>query len=88
MTAEQLLAFAAESARYGAKPTEFWTFDAKADASPLIGEYRPGDFCEVNIGADHYLESDLYTRRITQLDGDHEGQWVTVTTGEVFAEVG
>lgn len=80
--------YATETARIGSKPTEFWEFQVRADASPLIGEYRKGDFCVVKMRNDYYIPDGEYRRRITNLSGDQDGKWVKVTTGEVYSLTG
>lgn len=83
----QLNSRARENARVGSKPTEFWSFQAKADASPRVGEFSKGDYCLIKIKGDDVIpdNTDGYRRRITNLSGDQDGEWLSVTTGEVYS---
>lgn len=81
----QLDAYVRENARTGSKPTEFWTFQVQANQSPRIGEFNKGDYCVVKMRGDYYLPDGEYRRRITNLSGDQDGKWVSVTTGETYA---
>jgi hypothetical protein len=87
-TQEDVDGFAKELARVGSKPTEFWTFKARADAVPLAGSYRPGDSCSVHMANDDYIPDGDYARRITDIAGDEQGDWIKVTTGEVYSLAG
>lgn len=81
----ELDGYARENARVGSKPIEFWSFSARADASPFVGEYSKGDYCTVKIRDDFYIPDGEYRRRITNLSGDQDGKWISVTTGEVYS---
>lgn len=81
----QLDAYVRENARVGSKPTEFWTFQVQANQSPRIAEYAKGDYCLVKMRDDYYVPDGEYRRRITNLSGDQDGRWVSVTTGETYS---
>lgn len=83
-----LAGYARDAARVGTKPTELWSFQAQADAQPFIGAYRPGDWCVVKIGDDPYIARGPYSRRITNMSGDQDGRWVSITTGEAYSLTG
>lgn len=79
--------YAREKARVGSKPTEFWSFMVKADVTPKVGQFSKGDYCLIKIKDDDVIpdNTDGYRRRITNLSGDQDGKWVSVTTGEVYS---
>lgn len=84
----ELDGFARESARIGSKPISFWSFLAKANASPRVGEYSKGDYCRIKIKGDPWIPDATglgHRRRITNLAGDEKGQWISITVGEVYA---
>ncbi|WIE60725.1 hypothetical protein DEI97_013340 [Curtobacterium sp. MCLR17_032] len=81
----QLDGYVRESARTGSKPVEFWDFQVQADQSPRIGEFNKGDYCLVKLRGDLFVADGVYRRRITNLSGDQDGRWVSVTTGELYA---
>lgn len=83
-----LAGFATEAARVGSRPTELWSFKAQADAQPFVGSYRVGDWCVVKIGEDPYIPRGSYRRRITNMSGDQDGRWVSITTGEAYSLTG
>lgn len=83
-----LAGYARDAARVGTKPTELWSFKAQADAQPFVGAYRVGDWCVVKIGDDPYIARGPYSRRITNMSGDQDGRWVTITTGEAYSLTG
>lgn len=81
--AATLRSYAAEDVRWGRTPVESWSFSAKADGDPKVGDYASGDWCDVAIRDDHYLPDATTRHRIAGLSGDHEGRWVKITTLEV-----
>lgn len=87
-TDELVQGYATELARVGSKPTEFWSFSVRADELPTLGQYRPGDFCEIRMANDPYVPDGKYRRRIVDMSGDQDGKWVKVTTGEVYSLTG
>lgn len=84
----QLDAYVRENARTGSKPIEFWDFQVQADQSPRIGEFNKGDYCLVKMRGDLYVPNGEYRRRITNVSGDQDGRWVSVTTGELYSLTG
>lgn len=84
----ELDAYVRENARIGSKPIEFWSFQVQADQSPRIGEYAKGDYCLIKLRGSRYLPDSPPAgcrRRITNLAGDQDGKWVSVTTGETYS---
>lgn len=81
----ELDAYVRENARTGSKPIEFWSFKVRADQSPMLTEYGKGDFCVVKMRGDYYIPDGQYRRRITNLSGDQDNEWVSVTTGETYS---
>lgn len=80
--------YAAEAARTGYKPIEFWSFEVDATATPKVGVYQVGDYCRIKIKDDPYLPdnvTDGYLRRIVSMSGDEQGRWIKITTGEVYS---
>lgn len=80
--------YAREAARLGSRPTELWSFQVRAASQPLVGSYRVGDMCAVRVGVDPYVPRGSYSRRITNLAGDQDGKWVSVTTGQTYSLTG
>lgn len=78
-------AYAVEMARVGSKPTEFWSFRVQATVTPQVGDYRAGDYCLIKIANDPYIDKGQYRRRIMSMSGDEQGDWVSITTGEVYS---
>lgn len=83
-----LAGYARDAVRVGTKPTELWSFEVQADAQPFVGAYRTGDWCTVKIGDDPFIARGAYSRRITNMSGDHDGRWVSITTGEAYSLTG
>ncbi|ROP78333.1 hypothetical protein EDF18_0979 [Frigoribacterium sp. PhB107] len=80
--------YAAEAARTGYKPIEFWSFEVDATATPRVGTYQVGDYSRTKIKGDPYVPdnvTDGYLRRIVAMSGDEQGRWIKVTTGEVYS---
>lgn len=75
---------AAERARTSLKPSEFWSFRVRLDASPFLSEYHVGDLVRVVVRNSDYVPVGEFTRRIAGLSGDEQGDWVKVTCGEVY----
>lgn len=71
-----------ENIRQSSLPRNFISFEVRADAVPLAGEYQVGDYCELIIDGDPYLPKGTYRRRIVQLSGNLTGKWVKITTGD------
>jgi hypothetical protein len=75
---------AAERARTSLKPSEFWSFRVRLDASPFLIEYNVGDLVRVVVRNSDYVPVGEFTRRIAGLSGDEQGDWIKVTCGEVY----
>jgi hypothetical protein len=56
---------------YAQRPWATWSLGVRADASPTLGEYRPGDWCAVHVPPDHgYLPEGEYRTRVLSFSGD------------------
>jgi hypothetical protein len=81
---ETLNSYTAETLRTAYVPANFWAIKVKADASPYLYEYAVGDLARVHVEGSPYLPDGTYPRRIAALSGDEQGEWITVTFGEVY----
>lgn len=79
---ETLAGYGRENLRTGSVPRTFMSFEVRADAVPLVGQYQVGDYCTVKLKDDPYFPDGTYKRRIVQLSGNLKGKWIKVTTGE------
>lgn len=79
---ETLAAYGRESIRQGSIPRSFISFEVRADAVPVVGQYQVGDYCHLVIKDDPYIPNGTYYRRIVQISGDLKGKWIKITTGE------
>jgi hypothetical protein len=57
------------------RPWTTWKLAVRADRRPVLGTYRPGDWCRVWVPKDHlylgqYLAEGFYRTRITGVSGD------------------
>lgn len=67
--------WAASNLRGALRPWQTWTAQVRADGSPRLGTYRPGDWCTVHVRPDHPLLSLLrpdgtWRARILGISGD------------------
>ena len=63
---------------YGARLFRELSFSVRADATPALGQYRPGDTVTLDVPVDHpYLVSSLLVR-ITSISGDEAGLVVKI----------
>lgn len=85
---ETLRGYGRETLRKGSVPTGFMSFEVRADAEPVIGQYQVGDYCTVKIKNDPYLPDGKYFRRIVQISGNLKGKWIKITTGETEWNIG
>lgn len=76
--------YASEALRTAYVPAQFWSFKARVEAAPFLSEYAPGDPCFIHIEDNPYLQDGTYTRRIAALSFDEQGEWITITLGEVY----
>lgn len=54
-----------------AAPWESWSLSVRADVSPRLGSYLPGDWARINVGPGHpMIEPGFYRVRILAVDGD------------------
>jgi hypothetical protein len=79
---DEMASYANDLTRSGRTAGEFWSFQARKDAPPYLGEYAIGDRCKLIIRNDPYIRDGDYIREIAALAGD-QGDWVTITIGEV-----
>lgn len=76
--------YVAEDALNGRYPTEFWSFEARADSNPKVGEYRVGDIIELRApNNDPFIPPGPHLRRIAGLSRAKGSRWVGITTDEV-----
>lgn len=66
-------AYAAELSRWGGSLTRDMSFTVRADASPGLGQYRPGDTITIDVPDDHPYLTRSIPIRITSVSGDEEG---------------
>lgn len=53
------------------RPWQTWALSVRADLAPRLGEYRPGDWCQVHVPDSHeYLAAGSYRTRILSISGD------------------
>jgi hypothetical protein len=78
---ETLSSYGLETLRRSGKPTSFWSFEVRSDRTPVIGEYKVGDYCLVIVKGDPYIADGEYRRRIVAIGGDFKGKWIKITTG-------
>lgn len=66
-------AYAAEQIRYGGALARDLSFTVRGDATPGLGQFRPGDTLTIDVPDDHpYLSKD-FDIRVTSISGDDEG---------------
>lgn len=71
-------AYAARLIGYGARPFREVSFSVRADATPPLGQYRPGDTVTLDVPDDHpYLTTSIPVR-ITSISGDEAGLSVKI----------
>lgn len=70
--------YASRLIAYGSRPFRELSFSVRADATPALGQYRPGDTVTLDVPADHpYLVSSFLVR-ITSISGDEAGLVVKI----------
>ena len=77
-----LNAYARQEVALGRRSTRFYTFQVRKTSTPMFGQYRIGDLCDLVFRKDPYIPDGTYRREIAALSGD-QGDWITVTTSEV-----
>ena len=66
--------YAAEHAENSRKLTRDLSFSVKGNATPALGQYRPGDWAALTVGAgNHYLAEGDIPIRIIGISGDETG---------------
>ncbi|WP_353144747.1 hypothetical protein, partial [Acinetobacter pragensis] len=68
--------WAAGAIRDGSAPVAFWSFDVRAEQAPGL---RHGDWCRVEVRDHYWIPDGLYERRIVEVSGDEESEWLSVT---------
>lgn len=54
------------------RPVETWDLTVRADASPLLGQYAPGDFAKITVPRNNpMIESGVRRVRLMAIDGDN-----------------
>jgi hypothetical protein len=61
---------------------ESWQMRVRANATPVLGSYRRGDWVNVRLSGHWWYDNGLYRRRITHIAGD-ASDTVTITTAPV-----
>lgn len=70
--------YAAELISFGRRPTQNVSFSIRADSTPALGSYRPGDTVTIDVPKDHpYLVGPIPIR-ITSISGDEKGKTVKI----------
>lgn len=71
-------AYGAELIGLASRPQRELSFSVRADASPSLGQYRPGDTITLDVPSDHpYLAASIPVR-ITSVSGDEAGLSVKI----------
>lgn len=53
-------------------PWDSWSLQVRADQTPRLGQFLPGEWAQVNVGPGHpMIEPGTYRVRIMAVDGDH-----------------
>lgn len=73
-----LNAYAAELIRYGGSLTRDLSFSVRADATPMLGQYRPGDTITIDVPDDHPYIRKSIDIRVTSISGNETGLDVKV----------
>lgn len=61
------------------RPWQTWKLTVSRSGSPALGDYRPGDWCQILIPESHlYLRSGPYRTRILSVSGPLEAEGVNV----------
>lgn len=69
----------AENAAYAGKLQRDLTFKVRGNATPGLGQYRPGDTVDLSIPADHpWLTGDSIPIRILGMSGDETGESIDI----------
>lgn len=61
------------------RPVETWTFSHDATQRPFVGTFNAGDFAEVRVKDDHYLQDGPHRMRITSRSGDVDSKNVALS---------
>ena len=72
-------AYAAESAMLASSLDRSISFNVKGNATPALGQYRPGDWAGITVAAgNYYLAEGTIPIRITSISGDETGDTVKI----------
>lgn len=71
-------AYNAENIRAGGQLTRDLSFTVRADATPALGQYRPGDTVTLDVGDSHPYLTKKIPIRITSMSGDEAGLEVKI----------
>ena len=54
------------------RPVETWDLTVRADTSPMLGQYAPGDFAKITVPRNNpMIESGVHRVRLMAIDGDN-----------------
>lgn len=70
--------YAEELIRYGGALTRDLKFTVQADATPALGQYRPGDTITIDAPREHPYLTGSIDIRVTSISGDEEAKEITV----------
>lgn len=70
--------YSAELVSWGGSLTRDLSFKVRADASPSLGQYRPGDTMAIDVPPDHPYLTGSIPIRITSISGDEAGLEVKI----------
>jgi len=81
---DTLMQYSQNAVMLGRAPSNAWSFTVKADESPHVGEYLPGDFVKVKMRKDPWIDDGDHVREIASMSGDQDGKWVSITAEETI----
>lgn len=65
----------------GKSPLQSWSFTHDTTvAAPLLGSFRQGDFAQLTIHGDPYIQDGMSRHRMTSISGDEIGKRVNIVT--------
>ena len=60
----------------GQAPVQYWSFDVRAERAASL---RHGDWCTVDVEDHETIPDGVYPRRIIEVSGTHDSEWLSVT---------
>lgn len=78
--------YARNGLTYAQGPTATWKLKVRADSTPVLGTWRPGDTVTIQVSGHYWIPTGTYTRRIVSISGDATNL-ATVETAPVPAEM-